>query len=362
MYNHFLALRCEKWESEKVRLSGFDCKKMLPDLKIEHPWLRGINSQSLQATVLNLESAYQRFFKKLGGYPQFHKKQGRQTFAVPQHFAVSGNRLSIPKLKYDIRVRMHRALLGKPKSLTMIKEASGKYYVSVICECEVSSLPVVQRETGVDLNLGDYAVLSSGEKIEHPKWLKHSERRLKALQRRLSRKVMGANNRSKARLQVALLHKKISNKRRDFQHKLSHRLISENQVISLEGLRVRNMVRNHHLSKSISDSGWSEFAKMVQYKAAWYGRTVKVIDTFAPSSKQCSICGHINKDLKLSQRVWVCPNCKVVHDRDHNAAVNIELIGRDTPELTPVERRAAAVSVFSIKQVRSKKQEALASN
>ena len=161
------------------------------------------------------------------------------------------------------------------------------------------------------------------------------------------------------RIRVARLHEKISNQRKDFQHKLSYRLINENQVISLEGLRVRNMVRNRHLAKSISDAGWSEFARMIQYKADWYGRTVKVMDTFAPTSKKCSICGHINKELKLSQRVWVCRNCRVVHDRDHNAAVNIDRIGRDTPELTPVERRAAAISVFSIKQVRSKKQEAV---
>ena len=335
---------------------------MLPQLKAEHIWLKDINSQSLQSAVQNQEKAYQRFFKKLGGYPQYHKKKGRQTFAVPQHFVIADNHLTIPKLNTHIKVKLHRPLLGKAKSLTVIKEASGKYYVSVICECEVSPLPTFQSETGVDLNLGDYAVLSSGEKIEHPKWLKQSERRLKTAQRRLSRKVKGSRNRNKARLKVALLHENISNQRRDFQHKLSHRLISENQVISIEGLRVRNMVRNSRLAKAISDSGWSEFARMIQYKADWYGRTVKVIDAFAPSSKKCSICGHINKDLKLSQRVWACPNCKVVHDRDYNAAVNIDKIGRDTPELTPVERRAAAVSVFSIKQVRSRKQEALASN
>ncbi len=147
--------------------------------------------------------------------------------------------------------------------------------------------------------------------------------------------------------------------RQDFLHKLFYRFISENQVISLEGLRVGNMLRNHHLAKSISDSGWTEFGRMMKYKADWYGRIVKVIDTFAPSSKKCCVCGYVNKDLKLSQRLWVCPKCKAVHDRDINAAMNIEQIGRDTPELTPAERRTAASPVLSMKQVHSKKQEVI---
>ncbi len=362
MYNHFLSLRAGKWKIEKVRVSGFDCKKMLPALKVEHPWLKEVNSQSLQAAVLNLESAYQRFFKGLGKYPKFHKKHSRQAFAVPQHFTITDNQLSIPKLKASIRVKMHRPLGGKPKMLTIIRESSGKYYVSVVCECEIAQLEPVDAHVGVDLNLGDYAVLSTREKIPHPKWLKESEQKLKFLQRRLSRKVKGSGNRRKIRVRVARLHEKIGNQRSDFLHKLSRKLVNENQVISIEGLQVRNMVKNRHLAKSISDSGWSEFARMIRYKADWYGRTVKVIDTFAPSSKKCSLCGHINKTLKLSQRVWVCPNCKTVHDRDMNAAVNIDRIGRDTPELTPAERTAAVVSVLSMRQVTSKKQEAINPN
>ncbi len=241
--------------------------------------------------------------------------------------------------------------------LTVIKESSGKYFASIICECKTSHLPKSQTEVGVDLNLGDYAVLSTGEKVEHPKWLLTAEKELKRLQRQLSRKVKGSITRSKLWLKVARLHEKIGNQRNDFQHKLSRYLIDENQVISIERLQVQNMVRNRNLAKLISDSGWSGFGRMLRYKADWYGRTVKVIDTFAPSSKKCSLCGHINKALKLSQRAWVCPNCKTVHDRDINAAVNIDQMGRDTPELTPAERTTAVVLILSMRQVASKKQE-----
>ena len=359
VYNYFLDLKSTAWTERKEHISWLHCQAMLPKLKAENLWLKDINSQSLQCALQNLEGAYKRFYNKLGGYPRFHKKQGRQSFTVPQHFVIADNQLRIPKLKDSIKVKMHRPLPGTAKMLTIIREPSNKYYVSAVCEFGPAQFPPVEAQAGVDLNLRDYAVLSTGEKIEHPGWLKNSEQQLKRLQRRVSRKQKGSRNRDKLRIRVARLHEKISNQRKDFQHKLSYRLINENQVISLEGLRVRNMVRNRHLAKSISDAGWSEFARKIQYKADWYGRTVKVIDTFAPTSKKCSICGHINKELKLSQRVWVCRNCRVVHDRDHNAAVNIDQIGRDTPELTPVERRAAAISVFSIKQVRSKKQEAV---
>lgn len=355
VYNHFLALRTEKWKNEQVSLSGFDCKKMIPELKRQNPWLAEINSQSLQSAVLNLESAYRRFFKGLGKHPRFHKKHSRQAFSVPQSFVLAGDRLRIPKLKTLIRVKQHRLLVGSPKDLTIIREASGKYYASVVCECESVALPVSTCTVGVDLGLKDLAVLSTGEKIEHPKWLRKAEKQLARKQRQLSRKVKGSSNRQKARVQVARIHEHVKNQRQDFLHKLSHRLILENQEVSIEGLRVRNMVKNRRLAKSISDSGWSELARQLNYKAEWCGRTVKVINTFAPSSKACSVCGHINKELKLSQRVWHCPSCLVVHDRDVNAAVNIEVIGRDAPEVTPAERRAAAVSVFSIKQVRSKK-------
>ena len=201
VYNHFLALRSEKWKSGHISLSGFACKKMLPDLKAEHPWLKDVNSQSLQASVLNLEMAFRRFFRGLGRYPSFHRKHGRQSFLVPQHLSVGDRQITIPKLGTPVKVKMHRPLGGKPKGLTIVRECSGKYYVSIVCECEIPHLPTVQSTVGIDLNLGDYAVLSSGEKIPHPKWLKTAEHRLIRLQRRLSHKVKGSNNRQKAKKQ-----------------------------------------------------------------------------------------------------------------------------------------------------------------
>ena len=249
VYNHFLDLRKTAWEQDKQRVSGFDCKKMLPALKQQFPWLADINSQSLQAAALNLESAYRRFFKGVGEYPRFHKKHSRQAFAVPQHFIIANGLLRIPKLQSQVEVRMHRPLAGSPKTLTVIKEASGKYYVSVVCECDIQQLPFVETQAGVDLGLKDFTVLSTGEKVSHPKWLQQSEKRLSRLQRGLSRKLKGSQNRAKTRLRVARLHEKVSNQRKDFLHKLSHRLINENQVVSLEGLRVSNMVRNRCLSK-----------------------------------------------------------------------------------------------------------------
>ncbi|HMK43205.1 MAG TPA: RNA-guided endonuclease TnpB family protein, partial [Dissulfurispiraceae bacterium] len=236
VYNHFLALRIEKWKVEQVSVSGFDCKGMLPDLKRQHPWLAEVNSQSLQAALLNLESAYRRFFKGFGGFPRFHKKHSRQACSVPQNFVLAEGKLRIPKLKTSIRVKQHRLLGGSPKNLTIIKESSGKYYASVVCDCEPKPLPASTHGVGVDLGLKDLAVLSTEEKIEHRKWSRKAEKRLAKAQRRLSRKVKGSGNRQKSRLQVARLHERIKNQRKDFLHKLSHRLIIENQEVSIEGL------------------------------------------------------------------------------------------------------------------------------
>lgn len=361
VYNHFLALRKETWEKDKLAVSGFDCKKQLRSLKSEYLWLKEVNSQSLQESVLNLDKAYKRFFKKLANYPRFKKKGNKQSFAVPQHFSIETGRVNIPKLVDGIKFKQHRGLIGIPKSLTISKTPSAKYFVSIVCECEIEKLPPIKQEVGVDLGLTHFATLSTGEKIEHPKVLKRSARQLARLQRSLSRKQKGSNNRLKAKLLVARIHEKIANQRKDFLHKLSSRLINENQVICIEDLNVRGMVKNRCLAKAISDSGWSEVVRQLHYKSDWYGRTVKQIPRFYPSSKECNVCYFVYAGLTLSQRVWTCPNCGTIHDRDDNATKVIKRVGQDMPELTPVEKLAAVTPTLSMKQVSSKKQEAFAS-
>jgi len=346
VYNHFLSLRKDAWQKNKQSISGFECKRRLKALKIEFPWLKEINSQSLQEAVLNLEKAYRRFFKKQSGYPRFKKKKNIQSFTVPQYFKIENNEIYIPKLQSGIKIKMHRPIDGPPKLLTISKTPSGKYFVSVICETIVDKLPIVKQEIGVDLGLTDFVTLSTKEQIEHPKLLQASEKRLKRLQRELSRKRKGSKNRDKARTLVAKQHEKIANQRKDFLHKLSFRLINENQVICLEDLNIKGMVRNRHLAKAISDSGWSEFTRQIQYKADWYGRTVKQIPKFYPSSKECSICHFVYADIKLSQRVWTCPNCGTVHDRDDNASINIKYVGQVMPEVTPAERLTSVTSII----------------
>jgi len=370
VWNHFLDLRSSVYKEEKKTISGFECKHMLVDLKKEYSWLREPNSQSLQESVLNLEKAYRRFFKGLGGYPRFKKRANHQSISIPQSFSIDNTKLFIPKLKTGIRIKLHREVKGIMKTLTISKTPSGKYYASISCKTDIEPLPKTNKQIGIDLGLTDFAVLSTKERIENPKILRESQRKLTKLQRQLDRKqhprykgdkTKKSNNYKKSRIKVARLYDEITNRRKDFLHKLSKRLINENQVISLETLNVKGMVKNHHLAKSISDVGWKMFSDMLEYKAGWYGRTVKKIPMFYPSSKTCSVCGYIKSDLQLKDREWICPKCNTIHDRDINASVNINAIGQDMPELTPVERTASVTPILSMKQVVSMKQEALAS-
>jgi putative transposase len=270
--------------------------------------------------------------------------------------------LYIPKLQTGIKIKLHRPLEGSINTLTITRTPSGKYYASFSCEVHIEELPRNNNEIGIDLGLIDFLTLPTGEKIEHHKTLSKLERRLKKLQRSLSKKKKGSNNRDKARLNVSKMHEKIHNRRNDILHKLSSRLINENQVICLENLSVKNMVKNRHLSKAISDSSWGEFIRQLTYKAEWYGRRIKQIPKFYPSSKTCNVCGFVNNELKLSQRSWICAKCGAFHDRDVNAAKVILKIGQDMPESTPAERKASTSSVLSMKQVSSRKHEALASD
>jgi putative transposase len=378
IYNYLLDIRSKAWKEEKRNISGFESKKMISVLKKtdEFTWLKEVNAQSLQDTAINLERGFQRFFKKVNGagYPTFKKKGRSDSFSVPQHFTVdpSSNSLLIPKCKTPIKVKFHRSLKSVTKfnSLTISKSPSGKYYVSINVYEEIKHKKPVQKVTnktktiGLDLGLTDFLVDSHGNKIKNPKYLRKAEKKLKSAQRHLSKKVKGSKNRNKQRIKVARLHEKIKNQRSDFLHKVSSKLVHENQVIYIEDLNVKGMMKNRHLSKSIADVSWGEFARQLKYKAKWNGSIVVQIGRFEPSSKLCSTVGcnfkHTKESLPLSVREWTCPCCGVTHDRDVNAAKNVEQIGRDTTELKPVEK---LTSVFSIKkiQVNSMKQESLAS-
>src|SRR5690606_18787965 len=304
-------------------LSAFDLVKQLPELKKECPWLKEVNSQSLQQAIQNMDIAFKKFFKG-AGFPKFKSKhKGNQSFSIPQNVIVENDLLIIPKFKEGIKMSLHRPTKGTIKSTTISVTPTGKYFVSILCDTKEeipTKAPITESTTiGIDLGIKDFAITSEGEVFENPKYLRKAQSKLKYIQRKYS-KHKGKRTKQK----LALLHEKVVNKRKDFLHKISTKLIRENQTICLETLSVKNMVKNHNLSQAISDASWSTFVKMLEYKADWYGKNILHIGQFAPSSKTCSNCGTINKELQLKDREWTCGNCSAVLDRDVNAACNIK--------------------------------------
>ena len=327
LYNLALETKTMAYLGSKVNLSRYDLQKQVVDLKKELPWLKETNSQSLQVALLDLDTAYSNFFKGRADFPKFKKKSNRGSFNVPQNVIVSDGKLIIPKFKEGIKIKLHRDLVGTIKQATVSFTPTGKYFVSILCDTGEESpvkKPIEEKNSiGVDLGIKDFLVTSEGEVIENPKFLRNSIERLKVLQRRASKKQKGSSNRKKANKRVAVLHEKITNQRKDFLHKTSTKLIRENQTICLENLGISNMMKNHCLAQAISDVSWSEFNRMIEYKSEWYGVNVLRIGRFVPSSKTCE-CGVINKDLKLSDRVWECNSCGRVNERDGLAARNIK--------------------------------------
>lgn len=345
VYNYFLRKRIDYYasnkEKEKQSLNYHDTAKMLTELKRQPDtiWLNESNSQSLQQSLRNLDTAYNHFFRDGFKFPNFKKKNKKQSFSVPQHFNIDTKikLLYIPKLT-PIRVVLHREMEGKMRSVTVSKTPSGKYFTSVLCEIKKNIKPKkTGGEIGIDLGLKSFLTTSNNEAINTPKFLRKSEEKLARLQQLLSRKVKGSNKRNKMRIKVARSHEKISNQRNDFLHKLSHRLISKNQAIFAEDLHVKGIMANHCLAKSVSDAGWSEFIRQVKYKSKWNGVYFGQIDRFFPSSKRCNACGWINESLTLADREWTCQGCGQVVDRDFNATQNILQFGK----LNKVGRDAA---------------------
>ena len=318
VWNTYLGERIKAYDEEWKTLTYKDNAKALTQLKKELTWLKEVNSQSLQATLKDLNWAYDRFFKKISKFPRFKsKKNPKKWFHIPQNVKLQWKKLSIPKFKEWIKVILHRPLLWKIRNATITKVNSW-YYVSITCENQVESLPTVEKNIGIDLWLTDFCITSNWDKITNPRFLRRKEKKLAKVQRYYSRHKWKRTLRKLQRL-----HTKIANQRKDFLHKLSTQLIHENQVICLEDLNVKWMMKNHKLAKSIWEVWWWMFKSFLTYKAEWYWRKVIIIDRYFPSSKTCNCCWNIKEELKLSERKYHCESCWVELDRDINAAKNI---------------------------------------
>lgn len=325
VYNHFLARRKDEYLNNKKSLNYYDDAKFLTNLKQKdgYQWLYDINSQSLQSSLRNLEVSYQNFFKKAARFPRFHGKKNKQCIKIPQLFKIKNEKLFIPKLKSGIKIVLHQPLPEKQTCCFISKTSTDNYYVSFLCDVDIKPLEKSNKKIGIDLGIKSLLVSSDGQVIENKKLYRKSEKQLSYEHRQLSKKQKGSNNRNKQRKVVAKLSEYTANSRKDYLHKISKKLINENQVIIAESLSVKNMMSNHCLAKNIQDVSWGEFLRQLEYKSKWYGRTFHKIDRFFPSSKTCNSCQFILDELPLSVREWECPNCKQHHDRDLNAALNI---------------------------------------
>jgi putative transposase len=332
VWNYFLDLRQKSWKQENKSLSYYDTAKLLTQLKKEpeYIWLNDVSIIPLRYSIYDLDGTYKRFFKGNCGYPNFKKKSGRNSIGLDgTAFRIKNGKFFIAKNKQPLNIRFHKQLPQDQeiRFLTISLEPSGKWYVSFnLDDPSIQPLPESQNQIGIDLGVSTFATTSNGDKIKSPD-LKKEYQKLKKLQRRLSKKQKGSNNRYKARLKVARQYERITNIRSNFHHQVSRKLVNENQVIVLEDLKISNMVKNRKLSRAISEQGWYQFRSYLEYKCNWYGRELIIINQWYPSSKTCSSCGSIQPKMPLNIREWTCPDCGTKHDRDINAAKNILAVG-----------------------------------
>ena len=350
IYNWALAKKMAAYQATRQTLHRYDLVPELPKLKKaeETAWLSEVNSQSLQQELVYLELAYEKFFKEKKGFPKFKSKHNdHQSFGCPQNVTVDDSEISFPKIG-PVKAVISRSFEGKIKTVTVSRTPTGKYFAAVLVE-DGKKLPATKKYSqkttlGIDLGLTHFATLSTGEKIANPRHLKQNLARLKREQRRFSRRVKGSNRRNKQRIKVARVHERVANIRKDFLHKLSTRLVSENQALAFETLNIAGMLRNHKLARHISDAGWKTFIQFSAYKLLWNGKTLLQIGRFEPSSKLCD-CGDINRDLTLSDRTWTCKKCNRTYDRDIQAAKNIKRMAVHPNNFVPQDMREMLVEV-----------------
>jgi len=329
-YNYMLNLRTEAFYKHGEKVNYHDTSFLLANMKKNSsaPWLNDVSSVPLQQGLRHLHTAFLNFWSKRSGYPKFKRKYDKQSATYAANaFKWDGNNLKLAKQKEPLNIRWSRQFTGKPSTVTVSKDRVGRYFVSILVEEDIQPLPPVKNQVGVDLGIKDVIVTSDGFKSGSPAYTRKYEKKLAKAQRNLAKKKKCSKNREKARLKVARIHAKIADSRRDFTHKLTTKLVRENNIICIETLAVKNMVKNRCLAKSISDSGWGELTRQLEYKSDWYGRKLIAIDRWFPSSKRCFDCGHINDNLQLSDRNWACAECGVEHDRDINASRNILAAG-----------------------------------
>lgn len=328
VYNRALALRQEAWTQRQEKLSGYDLIKKITEWKKdpETAWLAEVSNVPLQQAVNNLEVAYRNFFAKQAKYPTFKKKGSGGSCRFTEYgFRIKQGEVWLAKTKAPLDISWSRPLPESvaPKQCTVRLTPSGRWFISFLCDVEIEKLPPSNREVGLDMGITALVTTSDGEKLTNPKTAKKHRRKLASAQRHLARKQKGSKRRLRAKRKVARIHEKISETRKDQLHKLTTRLVRENQTIVIEDLSVRNMLKNHCLAGSISDASWSMLRSMLEYKCNWYGRELRVVDRWFPSSKTCHGCGHVVQKLPLNIREWSCLKCGARHDRDINAAINI---------------------------------------
>lgn len=329
IYNWGLDTKIKEYETTKKTLSCFALMKQLTEMKEKHEWLKESDSQVLQASLRNLDNAFTAFFRKQNRFPKFKSKHNKQSCIYPQRVRINFDEQEVylPKIGV-VKIPKDRQFEGKIKSVSVSKTYTNKYFASMLVDdglaFPVKKLITEKGTIGVDMGLKHFATISNGEKVDNPKFLVSSQKRLAVKQKQLSRKKRGGVKRQKAKFLVARVHEGITNQRSDFLHKLSRRLISENQAVAIEDLNINGMLKNHCLAKGISDVSWGLFFQYLNYKADWYGKTILKIGRFEPSSKICNNCGWVNKSLSLADRQWECQNCKTILDRDINASINIK--------------------------------------